>query len=236
MYGGELDDTLVNRNLICRSAAMYGTMAFSSLALATGHDKTGRWANATRTCADNLLAQQWLRDINYGYYRRKARWQGSDYRTVGGYGMVRAETTFFMLAAWRATGDEIYKESMLAKFNHAISYQWDNEADAKMFGGANEGFSAPIDAPNGYGANFYGESIGEGLAVLEYREDLDRERTQSLKSDDGEAMAHNRTHTCDVVIAGGSLASAAAAVAAGEASATTRVCFLEITDWPGVRL
>ena len=42
-------------------------------------------------------------------------------------------------------------------------------------------------------------------------------------------------HECDVVIAGGSLASAAAAVAAGEAfNLTTKtVCFLEITDWPG---
>ena len=42
-------------------------------------------------------------------------------------------------------------------------------------------------------------------------------------------------YTCDVVIAGGSLASAAAAIAASEASSsnTTRVCFLEITDWPG---
>ena len=41
------------------------------------------------------------------------------------------------------------------------------------------------------------------------------------------------THECDVVIAGGSLASAAAAVAAGEASTSTSVCFIEITDWPG---
>jgi hypothetical protein len=42
-------------------------------------------------------------------------------------------------------------------------------------------------------------------------------------------------HECDVVIAGGSLASAAAAVAAGEAFNGTAktVCFLEITDWPG---
>ena len=47
------------------------------------------------------------------------------------------------------------------------------------------------------------------------------------------ASSHTATHDCDVVIAGGSLASAAAAVAAGEASNITRVCFLEITDWPG---
>ena len=45
--------------------------------------------------------------------------------------------------------------------------------------------------------------------------------------------SHDMTKECDVVVAGGSLASAAAAVAAGEASNLTRVCFLEITDWPG---
>lgn len=42
------------------------------------------------------------------------------------------------------------------------------------------------------------------------------------------------THVCDVVVAGGSLASAAAAIAASETSTnTTRICFLEITNWPG---
>ncbi len=47
------------------------------------------------------------------------------------------------------------------------------------------------------------------------------------------SRSHTRAHDCDVTIAGGSLASAAAAVAAGEASNSTRICFLEITDWPG---
>ena len=42
--------------------------------------------------------------------------------------------------------------------------------------------------------------------------------------------------TCDVVVAGGSLASLAAAVTAANASATLRVCFLDITDWPGGQL
>ena len=46
-------------------------------------------------------------------------------------------------------------------------------------------------------------------------------------------VAEPTTHVCDVVIAGGSLASAAAALSASAASISTRVCFLEITDWPG---
>ena len=42
---------------------------------------------------------------------------------------------------------------------------------------------------------------------------------------------------CDIAIVGGSLASAAAALAAANASApTARVCFFEITDWPGGQL
>ena len=45
--------------------------------------------------------------------------------------------------------------------------------------------------------------------------------------------AQTGSHVCDVVVAGGSLASAGAAVAASEASNSTRICFLEITDWPG---
>jgi hypothetical protein len=38
---------------------------------------------------------------------------------------------------------------------------------------------------------------------------------------------------CDVAIAGGSTASLAAAITAAEAAPELRVCFLEITDWPG---
>jgi ribulose 1,5-bisphosphate synthetase/thiazole synthase len=38
---------------------------------------------------------------------------------------------------------------------------------------------------------------------------------------------------CDVVVAGGSTASLAAAITAAEADVTVRVCFTEITDWPG---
>jgi hypothetical protein len=41
---------------------------------------------------------------------------------------------------------------------------------------------------------------------------------------------------CDVVIAGGSLASLAAAVSAANHSSALIVCFLEPTDWPGGQL
>jgi ribulose 1,5-bisphosphate synthetase/thiazole synthase len=38
---------------------------------------------------------------------------------------------------------------------------------------------------------------------------------------------------CDIVIAGGSTASLAAAITAAEADRSLTVCFTEITDWPG---
>ena len=41
---------------------------------------------------------------------------------------------------------------------------------------------------------------------------------------------------CDVIIAGGSLASLAAAVSAADYSPDVTVCYLEPTDWPGGQL
>ena len=38
---------------------------------------------------------------------------------------------------------------------------------------------------------------------------------------------------CDIVIAGGSTASLAAAITAAEAAPELSVCFTELTDWPG---
>jgi hypothetical protein len=52
----------------------------------------------------------------------------------------------------------------------------------------------------------------------------------------GSSLSKQRVETCDVIIAGGSLASLAAAVAAANHSSTLNVCFLEPTDWPGGQL
>lgn len=41
---------------------------------------------------------------------------------------------------------------------------------------------------------------------------------------------------CDVIVAGGSLASLAAALSAANASASASVCFVELTDEPGGQL
>ena len=112
----------------------------------------------------------------------------------------------------------------------------------------NPSLSAPLKLDDGDGLG--PRSLFRGARRSPPKSDHDErdvapvpERADLLKSSDTSRIdpqqrpnADDRTHTCDVVIAGGSLASAAAAVAAGETSGTTRVCFLEITDWPGVRL
>ena len=46
----------------------------------------------------------------------------------------------------------------------------------------------------------------------------------------------DKTVNCDVIIAGGSLASLAAAVSAANHSSSLSVCYLEPTDWPGGQL
>ena len=48
----------------------------------------------------------------------------------------------------------------------------------------------------------------------------------------GQAVAV-RDVACDIVVAGGSTASLAAAITAAEAAPSLSVCFTEITDWPG---
>ena len=45
--------------------------------------------------------------------------------------------------------------------------------------------------------------------------------------------ASQETVDCDIVVAGGSTASLAAAITATEADPSLIVCFTEITDWPG---
>ena len=52
----------------------------------------------------------------------------------------------------------------------------------------------------------------------------------------GVAATAQSSTICDVIVAGGSLASLAAAVSAANVSAALRVCFLDPTDWPGGQL
>jgi hypothetical protein len=52
----------------------------------------------------------------------------------------------------------------------------------------------------------------------------------------GSSPSRQHVEMCDIIIAGGSLSSFAAAVSAANYSSTLNVCFLEPTDWPGGQL
>jgi len=43
----------------------------------------------------------------------------------------------------------------------------DNLAEPRAFGGGDEGTNIPCDVINGFGANFWPETTGQGIAVLE---------------------------------------------------------------------
>ena len=106
--------------------------------------------------------------------RRKARWQSADFKTSGSFQeWIRPEATFFMWRAYQATKEEAYLSSML---RHAVwmQYMQYDEFDLssansmKTFGGSHEVFQVTRDNLNGFGSNFWGETVGQGIAVLEY--------------------------------------------------------------------
>ena len=172
--GGELDDVMVNDgsrpgglNVHGVSGGMYGVMGLSQLALVT--NKTEHVA-LVRQSMDYMLAWQWTRDINFGYYNSKTRFQGADMKTVGASvnGMVRSEVTLYSWMAYQATGDRRYLASF-EKNHHWLTYQqYDNFYDTHFFGGGDEGLSPYFQYVNGVGCNFFGETTGQGVGLMEY--------------------------------------------------------------------
>ena len=120
--GGELDDVMVNDgslpgglNVHGVSAGTYGVMGLSQLAVVTNNPEH---VGLVRTSMDFMLAWQWTRDINMGWYNSKARFQGADMKTVGASvnGMVRSEVTLHSWMAYQATGDERCKDTRFMRF------------------------------------------------------------------------------------------------------------------------
>jgi hypothetical protein len=149
------------------SGGTYGVMALSQLALVT--NKTEHVA-LVRQSMDYMLAWQWTQDINMGYYNSKARFQGADMKTVGASvnGMVRSEVTLYSWMAYRATGDRRYLASF-EQNHHWLTYQqYDNFYDTHFFGGGDEGLSPYFQYINGVGCNFFGETTGQGVGLMEY--------------------------------------------------------------------
>ena len=121
----------------------------------------------TRDAANYLVAQQWLFDINYGYYRKEARWNGMDCKTVGALqGWIRPECTMCMYLAFKATGDPRYRYSMEQHAAWMTYMQYDNPDSPRTFGGSHEVFEVPADQLNGFGSNFWPETVGQAVAML----------------------------------------------------------------------
>jgi hypothetical protein len=96
-----------------------------------------------RASMDYMLAFQWTKDINMGWYNSKARFQGADMKTVGASvnGMVRSEVTLYSWMAFKATGDKKYLQSFEQNLSWLTHQQYDNLYDDRFFGGGDEGLA-----------------------------------------------------------------------------------------------
>ncbi|MDA2928603.1 hypothetical protein MYX84_01440 [Acidobacteria bacterium AH-259-O06] len=167
MFGGEIDSFY----LADSTSAMYAVMSFAALTLAGGGEK---YCQATADAANYLVSQQWLFDINYGYYRRKARWNGTDFKTAGSLqGWIRPECIFSMYMAWKATGDSLYRYSMEQHAAWMTYMQYDNRESPRTFGGGSEALQSSTDVLNGFGSNFFPETVGQAIALIELMQDDD---------------------------------------------------------------
>lgn len=172
--GGELDDVMINDgsrpgglNVHGVSGGTYGVMALSQLALIT---RKPEHVALVRTSMDYMLAWQWTADINVGYYNPKARFQGADMKTTGASvnGMVRSEVTLYSWMAYKATGDLKYRESFEQNIRWLTYQQWDNFDNDYFYGGGDEGQAVSLQYLNGVGCNFFGETTGQGVGIMEY--------------------------------------------------------------------
>ena len=170
IYGGEIDKP----NLPCATAAMYAAMSFSELAMVTEKEK---YVQAAAKVANYLLCQQWLFDIHYGYYRNKARWHGTDFKTAGSLqGWIRPECTFSLYLAWKATGDRRYRYGMEQHANWMTYMQYDDSNQPRTFGGGSEYFQYMVDNLNGFGSNFFPETVGQAVALILMEQEVSNEK------------------------------------------------------------
>ena len=72
-----------------------------------------------------------------------------------------------------ARGEREYLASMQRHATWMQYKQWDefdlqSAASMRTFGGSDESFQVGNDNLNGFGANFWSETVGQGIALLEY--------------------------------------------------------------------
>jgi hypothetical protein len=191
--GGELDNVMTSNHLHANSAGCYGVMGLSALAIVTQNETH---IQMVRVIMDYMLAQQWNRDINLGFYFPKFRFQGANSGVAIGAstnGMFRSEITLFPWMAYQATGDPRYLASFKATLAYQSHAQYDNPYDSHFFGGGDEGVFQSYQVINGWGCSFLGETVGQGVGIMEYllRAEEKRPRTaddaQAWKTDDPRA-------------------------------------------------
>jgi hypothetical protein len=149
------------------SGGTYGVMALAELVLLT---QNSAHIAMLKRVMDWMLAYQWTRDINTGYYNSKARFQGADFKTVGAAvnGMVRSEITYYVYLAWKATKDPLYLRSLEQTLAWVTYMQYDNIYEEHFYGGGDEGLAVEFQYINGLGCNFFGETTGQGVGIMEY--------------------------------------------------------------------
>lgn len=102
--------------------------------------------------------------------RSKARFQGMDMKTTGAAvnGMVRSEVTLYSWMAFEATGDARYLASFHQSVNWLSYQQYDNMYDPHFYGGGDEGLSVSFQYVANLGSNFFGETTGQGVGIMEH--------------------------------------------------------------------
>ena len=95
-------------------------MALSQLAIVT---KKPEHVALVRVSMDYMLAFQWTKDINMGWYDPKARFQGADMKIAGASvnGMVRSEVTLY---SWMACCELQYIRYLCSNFLLKMQKEW----------------------------------------------------------------------------------------------------------------
>ena len=93
-----------------------------------------------------------------------------DMKTTGAAvnGMVRSEVTLYSWMAFEATGDDRYLNSFHQSVNWLSYQQYDNMYDPRFYGGGDEGLGVSFQYIANLGSNFFGETTGQGVGIMEH--------------------------------------------------------------------
>ena len=70
-------------------------------------------------------------------------------------------------------------------FENADEFDLTSADSLKTFGGSDESFQVGSDNLNGFGSNFWGETVGQGVALLEFYASLSKGDIDLAALDEG---------------------------------------------------